>query len=430
MYTVKSSLWSAVTLPPLLFSCPHALALQAGGDVGMDLRYTNNANLVQSNEVEDLIAMVSAGGSVLENSGPLTGSATAVVRGLSYQDDTFDNQIYPELNAYADWEQVKNFLKWSVRDYYSQSSIDTLVANTPDNIEDINAFSFAAQLMMRPADRHTLTVTPSIDDYYYETSSSNNQQTGIAADWSYQYRPTVALSLNGSFRDVNYDDDTLNPGHTSTILGVSTTVMHSRSEYRGSVGVTSIEGDSGNDDDGTNAAISALYRLTGRSSLNANVSTDITNTSNLYLGTWVDPNTGNFSNIQTSNEVVRSRLLRIAYNRNGSTTDLSGWVELRELDYDTVNDDRKLQDYGVSVGYRVTAKMTASVSASYVKTEVENPAETDKYFVTDGQVVYALSRKLSAQGGVRFQKRTNTDPLQEYDEYSIFAGVGYHLGRK
>ncbi len=429
MYTVKSGLRSAVPLLPLLFSYSTASALQVNGVVGADLTYTDNAALVSSNENDDLITTVRIGGTVSENSGPLTGSASASLSRLNYLDNTFDNQTYPNLNANADWVQVENFLKWSVRDYYSQASIDTLVSNTPDNFEDINAFSLAAQLMIRPADRHTLTVTPSIDDYYYETSPSDNQQAGIAADWSYQYRPTIALSFGGSLRDVNYDDDTLNPGHTSTNLGVSATVLHSRTEYTGSVGVTNIEGDSGNDSDGTNAALSALYRLTGRSTLNANVSTDITNTSNLYLGSFLDPNTGNFGNIQTSNDVVRSRLLRVAYNRAGSTTDLSSWVELRELDYDTVNDDRKLQDYGVSVGYRVTAKMTASVRASYVRTKEESPAETENRYITDGQLTYALSRKLDANGGIRFQRRDDTDPLQEYDEYGIFAGIGYHLGR-
>jgi hypothetical protein len=398
--------------------------------VGADLVYTDNAALMSSNENDDLITTVKIGGTVSESSGPLTGSASASLSRLNYLDNTFDNQTYPGLNANVDWVQIKNFLKWSVRDFYSQASIDNQAVNTPGNTEDINGFSLAAQLMMRPADRHTLTVTPSIDDYYYETSPSDNQQTGLAANWSYQYRPTTALSLNGSFQDVNYDDETQNPGHTRNSLGVSATVLHSRSEYRGSVGITSIEGDSGNDTDGTNAALSALYRLTGRSTLNANVSTNITNTSNLYLGSLLDPNTGNYSNIQTSSDVVRSRLLRIAYNRAGSTADLSGWIELRELDYDTVNDDQKLQEYGVSVGYRVTAKMTASARASYVKTEVESPAATEKHYATDGQLRYALSRKLSANGGVRFQRRDHTDPLQEFDEYSIFAGLGYYLGRK
>jgi len=54
---------------------------------------------------------------------------------------------------------------------------------------------------------------------------------------------------------------------------------------------------------------------------------------------------------------------------------------------------------------------------------------TNKYYDTDGQLAYALSRKLSARAGVRFQNRDNTDPTREFDEFSVFAGLGYRLGR-
>lgn len=420
-----------VLCPALCLLSPLAGAVEIGGNADLDLRYTDNATLQPSNTTSDLVTTASIGGTVRENTGPLTGSAIASLRHLNYKDGSYDNQDYFDLDAYADWEQIKNVLKWSLRDYYSQASINNLAADTPTNTENINAVNASGQLTLQPLDRHTLTLTPSIDKYTYGTSGNDNRQAGIAANWAYQFSPTIVLSLNSSYRDVKYDDKTLAADHTSTSAGVGVAVVHSRAEYYASTGVSSIDRSVGSSFNGSNAALSALFRLSARSTVNANFTSDITDTSSIYLDSALDPNSGNYGNIQTSNDVLRNSLLRVAYNRAGTNLDLSGWLELRKLDYNIDNNlDRKVQDLGASAGYRLTPKMTVSVQGSMVESKLQNPSTTDRFYSASGRVGYALSRRLDAHAGVSLQSRTNPDPLSEYDEYSVFAGVGYRLGRQ
>jgi hypothetical protein len=358
-----------------------------------------------------------------------------MVRYLDYLDNTFGSQTYLQLGTSAAWEQIRDVLKWQVDDYFSQLSIDNLAGNVPSNTEDINAFNLGAELALRLADRHTVTIRPSFQDYYYEATDNDNRQAVIDAEWSYQLGPTVALSLQGTYRDVNYDNDTIGPGGTSpdytgrtTTIGVD--VLRARAEFNAAVGISRIDRDTGADTDGVVASLAALYRLSGRSSVNALLSSDFTDSSSIYLGSSINPNTGNYGNVQTSSEALRNTIARVGYTRDSSTSSLSAWVELRELDYDTSPLDRKVQEYGARLAYSLTSRLTTSVTGRFVGTEEEDLNRTDRYYQADGQLGYDLSRKLNARAGVRFQNRSNTDPLvAEYDEYSIFAGLDYRLGR-
>jgi len=429
MYPVRPRWYGAALLISILTASTGVSALQVKGNVGVDMRYTDNAALAPFNESDDLITTGSIGASVSEDQGPVTGNANAAFRYVDYLDDTFDNQDYLNLGASAGWEQIRNVLRWNLDDYFSQTAINTLEADTPSNTENINVINLAVQWTIRPADRHKVTVTPSFADYYYEISPTDNQQTGLAASWSYQFRPTVAISLNGAYRDVAYDDDTLGADNTNSNVNVGIAISRSRSQYAASVGASKVDRDSGGGSDGFVARLTALYKLGTRSTIDANVSTDITDTSNAYLDSSVDPNAGNFGNIQTSSDVLRNSLFRVAYNRNGTTLDFSAWVELRDLNYQTTPNDRKVQEYGTSFGYNLSPRMTATVGGRYIETKEENLMITEKYSQADGQLGYALSRKLNAHAGVRFQTKNSTLPQNEFDEFSVFAGLGYLLGR-
>ena len=333
------------------------------------------------------------------------------------------------LGAAASWKQIRNVLTWNINDYYSQASINNLAAGTPTNTEDVNAFNIAAQLTLQPADRHTVTITPSFRDFYYETSPNDNQQTGLAAGWAYRLNPTISLSLNGDLSKVDYSNDTGSPDFTRQNVNVGISVAHNRLQYNAKLGATSVDRDAGGKNDGFSAALGGVYNITGRSTINMNVSSDITDTSNIYLASSQDPNTGNFNNVQISSDVVRNNVFRIAYNRSGSTVKSSVWMELRKLDYDSLPNDRKVQEYGLITRYSITPKLISSVNASYAKTDEDSTGITDKNYNASGQLNYALSRKLTTNAGVKYQTKNSSNSLNDYDELSINAALSYRLGR-
>ncbi len=128
----------------MLALSPVVAALEAGGSVGLDVIHTDNVRLVESGEEDDQIVTARIGGHVREDSGPLTGDATASLRYLDYLDNSFSDQTYFDLSGTASWEQVRDRLVWNISDYFTQQDIDNLLPGTPDNTEDINAFSINA----------------------------------------------------------------------------------------------------------------------------------------------------------------------------------------------------------------------------------------------------------------------------------------------
>ena len=237
----------------LLALSPVVAALEAGGSVGLDVIHTDNVRLVESGEEDDQIVTTRIGGHVKEDSGPLTGEANASLRYLDYLDNTFDEQTYFQLGASARWEQVKNRFVWNISDYFTQQDVDNLLPGTPDNTEDINAFNINANITLPVADKHTIDLIPSFQDYDYETSDTDNQQVGINAIWSYLLTPSISLFLDGGYRDVEYDNSIANSDFTSTSLSAGFDARRGHYTYRASAGATRVDRDMGSNFDGYNA---------------------------------------------------------------------------------------------------------------------------------------------------------------------------------
>ena len=411
----------------LMSVCTAVPALEFNANAGIDARHTDNAGLVSMNETDDLITTARISAALSELEGPLTGNVDTSLRYLDYLDNTFGNQTYFQLGATASLEQLERRLVWTVSNFFDQTSIDNLAASTPDNTQDTNAFSLSAAVNIPVAARHSITVTPSFQDFRYDTSASDNQQAGIAASWGYQLNPTTSLSLSGDFRDVDFDDDTGSPDYESTGLDVGLSVTRARTRYIASIGATRAERDTGTDTDGVTGSFTLEHDFTARSMIVANLSSDITDSSNLFLSSSINPNTGTFNNVQTSNEVVRNNELRITYTRQGTVVNARIWAELRDLDYDTALLDREVQELGANISYPFTALLTGSVNGNYRRTKDTSSMTTDKEYLVTGTLNYGLSRKLSVNMGLQVQSKDSTLATREYDEKSVFAGIAYSL---
>ena len=429
MYRDKTGLRGLIHASLLMAASTTVSALQFNGDVGVDARYTDNAGLSPSNEKDELITTARIAAAVTENEGPLTGNASATLRQLDYLDNTFGDQTYFGLGSAFTWVQLDNRLVWSVNDYFSQTSINNLAANTPDNTENANAFSLAAAATIPVADRHRITVAPSFRDFYYETSGNDNQQLGLAAGWAYQLKPAISLSLNGSFSDVDFEN-TSSSDYERKNANIAVAVTRARSRYNATIGATEVKQDSGTKTDGVTGSVSWEHDLTGRSSFIAYVSSDITDTSNIFLSSSINPNTGSINNVQVSSDIVRNSVFRIAYRRDGATINSGIWAELRDLDYETAMLDREVQEIGTNISYLISPLVTGSVDGRFVRTDEKATPSIDNEFHVTGRLIYSLSRKLRANAGLQVQTKDSTNvPGREYDELSVFAGFSYLLGR-
>jgi hypothetical protein len=271
---------------------------------------------------------------------------------------------------------------------------------------------------------------PLFNDFYYEKSDTDNQQVGINASWSYLLTPAMSLFLDGGYRDVEYDNPALNTDFTSTNLDVGIDATRAHYKYRVTAGVTRIDRDMGSNEDGYNAGYNLVYDLSGRSSLEVDFASDLTDTSSGFLSSSINPNTGSFTNVQTSGDVVRDIKLRATYTRKGTNINARVWSELRDLDYKVVTEDRRAQEVGTVFDYRLTSRLMALLDGRYVRTEVEDaPTRKDNTVSLAAGMNYSLSRKLSANIRLEYNNRDSTLSGNDYDETRISAGVGYGFGR-
>lgn len=417
-----------VVLILLLPASPFVSAYTAGGNFSLGLQHTDNVRLVPVNEEDDQILTTQLTGAISKDSGPLTGNATASYSNLKYLDDTYSEQNYFRLDSNLQWVQIENRLVWNVSDYYDQSKVDSLTPGTPDNIEDVNAFNISAGLTLPVADRHTISVRPSFQDFQYDSSDTDNQQAGLAVAWSYQFRPTISVLLGGDVTEVKYDDSQSNPDYTTRRLDAGVTFTRSRYNLSILAGTTNIKRDVFSDVDGFNAMIRLDMELSSRSSLVAVASSDLTDTSTTFLSSETDPNSGSFGNVQNSGDVLRNGTFRFTYLRNDVNTNLQVWTELNNFDYEVAPDDRDVQEVGANLSYQLTARLGSRINGSFTRADVNSPSRTDETTSLVAGLSYMLSRRVAVNTTVTYNKRDSTDPSSEYDELGIYAGIGVSFG--
>ena len=398
--------------------------------VGLGWQYSDNVALSPDDEEVDHGAVGYLGGSLIEEGGPLTYSASGTVTRQLYANSTFDDQTYFNLNARVRWEQVENRVNWLVDNFFTQTPINSLGRDVPNNIQNTNAFSFAPDFAFPYSSGHRFRLSPFFRDFYYEESDTDNQQYGLDADWSYPMYPTMRVGISGGITDVNYNHDDLIDDYTRSQLRAFVSGTRPHSEYTLDLGTTRISRDGGNDQSGFGGGLTWLYRFTGHSSVRARVATDLTDSSQTFFDSEVNPDNGNSNNIQTSGETFRNNVFTLVYNRNDATFDTRIWGELRDVDYDEALSDRKVQEFGADLDYNINAYLATGVFGSYVRIKETDISRTDKRYVLGGRVRYSFSRKLSANASLQYLNRDSTVSGFNYNEFSALLGVVYgYVGR-
>jgi hypothetical protein len=418
-------------LAGLLVGSPALTALEIEPGVGVGLLYTDNARLSADDEEDDLIVVGYAGARIDENSGPFRVNAEAELIHLHYTRNSFSNQNYPGLRLTAGWEQIRDRLDWQVQNYFTQRRGDSLAGTTPDNIQNTNVFTFGPNIRFPISGRQTVTVNPKYRNFYYEDVGNNNQQYALSVNWFYQMYPTMGVGLDGSVTEVDYDGgDNRATDYTRSTAHAVLSGTSARSVYSLSLGGTDINRDKSGSTSGYTGDLTWSYKLTGHSSARVFVASRITDSGNLLLDSQVNPDDGDFSNVQISDDVLRSNIVRLTYRREDVTLDTVVWGEFRELDYEGDESDRDVREVGADLDYRVTALVSTGIFGRYTRTEETDADRRDKRYSITGTVGYHLTRKLRTNFDLRYQNQdSNGGSVDEYSEFSAFVRLVYGFAR-
>ncbi|MGW8228055.1 MAG: outer membrane beta-barrel protein [Gammaproteobacteria bacterium] len=391
--------------------------------------YTDNAKLTDNNEDSDEIFVGLVGAQISERDGPFRADANTSMTYEHYFDHTYGDKHWFNLNANAGWEMIRDRVDWGVSDYFTQTQINNLDSDTPDNNQNTNAFALGPTVFIPVSGRQTITLRPLFSDFYYENTDTDNRQYGLTADWLYQLYPDMKTGVSGGATAVRYKKDDRNPDYSIYNLGWVVTGTRPSSQYRIELGGTNINRDKVGNQNGFRSNLSWLYNITGHSSVQAYAATDLTDSSQEYLNSQIDPATGDYGNVQTSGDVLRNKIFRLGYNRKDSTLNSNIWTEFRDLDYKESPDDRKVKEVGAQLDYQMTATVTTGVYGKYNKTKETDMSNDYKYYSTGVTAGYRLSRKLSTRFDLRYQKKDSNVDTNQYTEYSAFLGLVYGFGQ-
>ena len=418
---------SAAVFAAAICTSSTAVALDFKSSIGAGLEYTDNARLTSQNEEDDWITSGNIAASLTETGGPLDTNVNTSLRYHDYVNDTYGSQSYFNLGALLGWKQIVNRLEWNASDFFTQTSVTSTNPDTPNNLQNTNVFSFGPSIKFPLADRQNISVSPVFRDFYYENSDTDNQQYGLSVGWFYQMYPTLNVGLSGTVSEVKYDNNNVNSDFTRTSYQGSLSGNRPRSTYTLRLGVTNINRDRFNDQNGASGSLDWLFGISGKSSLRTFFSSDINDSSSAYYSSQIDPDTGDYSNVQTSGDVLRNNTARITYSRVGTVVNARVWTELRDLNYEVSPNDRKVMVVGTSLDRQVSPTITAGVYGDYNKTRETDMSRTDKIYLVGGKMGIKLSRKLSASINLQYQNKNSTQAVNEYSEYRVFAGINYGL---
>jgi hypothetical protein len=400
-------------------------AIEVNPGVGVGLEYTDNAGLTSDNEDDDVIAVGYVGAEVDAIDGPFTANASASLVYENYTSNTFSDQYYWNLGAIAGWEMIRDRLTWQAQNYFTQQPRDSLDADTPDNRQNTNVFTFGPIIQYQVTPRNRISINPEYRNFWYEHEDTDSQQYGLTADWLYDLYRTMNVGLSGNVRKVDYDNEDRNPNFVTSTVGAVVSGVTSKSDYNLKVGATYINRDRFDNQDGFVGSLRGVYRLTGRSSIDAYLSSELTDSSNDLLNSETDPGTGDFSNEQISGDVLRNNTARLSYTRQASTLNADVWAEYRDLSYKESPDDRDVRAVGAELIYQITPLFNGGVSGSYNRTKEKDTGRKDEEYIIGGNLEYDLTSKLRTRFDIRYRDKDSTRSADEYSEFSAFISLVY-----
>lgn len=425
---MKSDALRVLTGVFLLTANAHAWVFSPA--VGGGMQYTDNARLTPTMEVDDWIATGYLTAGLARDEGALQANASATIFSEKYLNDSYGDQDDLNINAVATWEQIPGRLVWQVDDYFTQTSVDSLGERTPSNAQDTNAFSIGATLTIPVSGRNVFTLNPVVRDFTYEETDTDNRSHGLLAGWRYLVSPAITVGVDGTVTSVEYDNETANPGYTRKSIQAVLNGTGGRTEYQVRLGATEIDRDQFSDVSGSTGNVSLLYRLTQRSSIDARVSSTLSDTSEGYFNVASDPDGGGFNGLQVSGDILRTDTVRVTFVRADSAINTRAWAEYNEYDYEQLANDRSVQAIGFDLSHPISPQLTSSVFGTYNRIKDKSLVRTDKTRIIGGNLNYRLSRSLTVDFELRLSDRESNDASSEYKEVRGILGLVYGFGRQ
>lgn len=405
----------------LMFAAGAATALEFRPGIGVGVQHTDNAANQANNEKEDLIVSSAVSASIKSNDGPFAFDAATSLSKDKYTQGTFNDQQYFYLNMNANWQIVKDRFSWFLNDKFTQRSIRAININTPNNIQDTNAFTLGANINIPVSNRQSISIVPTVRQYYFEKQLTNNNQYALSLNWNHQLHRLRSIQLSLSTRNIDYTERVVDDTRF-TNLGVIFNATTQASTYRLNVGTTNVSREGGDSTNGFSGSFDWLTELSSRSNLNTHVSTDLTDTSSTSF------NAIGGDDVQVTADVIRSSIFNVTYTRDDALLRTQVLAAYQKVKYSESPLDRVVKSLIASVSYPATRRLSMGSSLRYIQTEQLDIRRIDDRYSLGANLSYKFTREMDGYVDVNYRKKVSTVASQSFDEMTAYIGLSYGFG--
>jgi hypothetical protein len=236
---------------------------------------TDNVTLAPTDKISQTIATADVDFAANEQSRLINLKATGDFSDLNYLQGAYGNQLIGRFDGIGKVAMVPGRLTWTVQDDFGQAAIDPYTPQTPTNLEDINYFSTGPDLTMPVGGINFINVSARYNRTQYQTTPFDSNRLLGSAALGRDLSAGSAISLDGSFERVLFDNTALNTDYDRT-SGYARYELHgARTDFTGNLGVTTIN-EAGSSTTGGLATLALTRKLSAAANLTLTAGRELT----------------------------------------------------------------------------------------------------------------------------------------------------------
>lgn len=401
-------------------------ALETNYTLGYAIEHSDNINLSPENREKEWISVPAVGVALREDTGALESRLSARAQYRDYLRDTFADETRFDLNGAAVWRPLPEKFTWTAEDFFTQTTINPLEPETPQNRQNTNVFTTGPDVFFHFGAVDTLQLGARYSDNRFETSELNNTRSSASARWLHRTSATTTLSLNYEAQAVNFQDEisSQNFDRNDAFVGYNTRLA--RNVVLINLGKSVIHRENAEDVDGGLARVSWTRELTSTSTFSLAASSELSDIAQDILAARDRVVEGEVVREFPSADVFVTRSGSATYTRRRTYGADSVSVFGIKKEYEReVQNDEKSRGVDLRFGYDFSEHVSGNLGARYAKTDFPGVDREDTRKSVSLGVSYRVSRPIVAGFQIGKTVQDSTDPGQEYEEVRAIASIVY-----
>jgi hypothetical protein len=418
-FTIAAALLCGAA-PVIAADFDYRLSLGAG--------FSDNLGRVSENEQDESIATAGARFSFDQNSAKLQADVVGDVSYYKYLDDTFDPELIGNVYANTAFTLLPERFIWSLTDQFGQVAPDPFQPATPDNRENINYFATGPDFIMGLGSQMRLRLGARYSLVDYEDDPLDSTSTGGQLALVRELSDRSSISLNGSVRDVEYDEVALNADFDQTEAYLRYEGTGARTNLEIEAGYSQLDRDALEDSEsGALVRVNASRRMSSSSTLILNGGREFSTAAGAFAinqGAGIGAAPGR----QTADPFTLDRaLLGWTFNRNVTGVTVSTSWSKRSYDGSPELDESSTT---LSARFRrdLSPSKSLEIATSYSSIDYQQPSVDSDDLTVGVLFMWRLSRALTLEARYDFSNRSSDTPSSEYTENRLFLTIGYGRG--